>query len=102
MKKLMLALCDLRGRFAPQQPASWPDRLPGSSRGRFEQSHAGVQAAPIRRQTSACATAEVPIFAAPVALAPLPKRRQEVATRRADARGNSTLELITRWLRKQP
>lgn len=86
MHKLIFALHDLRSRFAPRQPARWPEAPPARS-------------GPV---SIFCATSSVPIFAPEPAPAPLPKRRREVAALRADARGNTTLELITRWLRKQP
>ncbi|HTN65342.1 MAG TPA: hypothetical protein VL051_04030 [Burkholderiaceae bacterium] len=84
MYKLIFTLYELRSRFAPRQPARWPET-------------------PSSEPTAvSCATSSVPLFAPTPARPPLPKRHRDVANLRADARGNTTLELITRWLRKQP
>ena len=73
MHKLIFALHDLRSRFAPHQAARWPE------------------AAPAKPAAIFCATSSVPIFATAPAPPPLPKRRRDVATLRADAAA------IPRW-----
>lgn len=104
MNKLIINLCHLRARFAPQQAARVSGRADAAPA-------SGQRTAPARPidpllelaaagPAAFCATAAVPLWSAePVAPVPSPGPRRQTTNLRADARGNTTLELMTQWLR---
>ncbi len=106
MNKLIINLCHLRARFAPHQAA----RVAGPADA-APAPHPGQNATPATPidpllelaaagPAAFCPTAAVPLWtAAPVTPVPSPGHRRQTTNLWADARGNTTLELMTQWLR---